>query len=80
MLPCEYLWAWLAAQLSPPSKQNLYASWITDNNDPKGAYAMGNFLTKYKSTYPNSIDNKKAIEIYKQAMSYEKQNFEAATT
>lgn len=77
MLPCEYLWAWLGAELSPANKGNLYASWITGNNYPQGAYAMGNFLVDYQKQYP--IDENKAQEIYAQAMEFEFQNFAIAT-
>jgi thiaminase/transcriptional activator TenA len=78
MLPCEYLWSWLGEQLSPPSSQNLYAPWVTGNNDPSGAYAMGNFLDAYQKANPDVIDQTTAIHIYTQAMSYEQQNFAAA--
>ena len=77
MLPCEYLWAWLGAQLAPPAKGNLYAPWITGNNDPSGAYAMGNFIDLYQKTY--SIDESYAFKIYSQAMTYEFENFRDAT-
>lgn len=77
MIPCEYLWYWLADQLAPPVPGNLYALWITENNDPSGAYAMGNFLDSYQKDHP--IDESKAIQIYTQAMTYEEQNFAAAT-
>ncbi len=79
MIPCEYLWYWLASKLAPPSKNNLYAPWITGNNDPGGAYAMGNFLNDYQAAHPKEIDEGKAIRLYTQAMTYEQQNFAAAT-
>ncbi len=62
----------------PPVKGNLYAPWITGNNDPGGAYAMGNFLNDYQDEYPGGIDEKKALEIYSKAMNYEEQNFTVA--
>lgn len=73
MIPCEYLWAWLGAQLSPAKPGNLYASWITENNDPSGAYAMGNFLNDFQQHH--EVDEEKAMRIYAQAMSFEQQNF-----
>ena len=76
MLPCEYLWAWLGAELSPPAKGNLYADWITGNDYPSGAYAMGNFLEAYRQSNP--VDETKALQIYKQAITYEWQNFATA--
>jgi thiaminase/transcriptional activator TenA len=80
MLPCEYLWAWLGAQLSPASPQNLYASWINDNNYTDGPYAMGNFLNEYQQAQPGLVDPKKALDIYRRAMEYEQRNFAAATS
>lgn len=77
MLPCEYLWTWLGAELAPPASSNLYADWITGNNYPQGAYAMGNFLEEYRQQY--GIDEDKAQKIYAQAMEYEYQNFAIAT-
>jgi thiaminase/transcriptional activator TenA len=77
MIPCEYLWAWLAAELAPPSPGNLYADWITANSDPAGAFAMGNFLETYISQRP--IDERLASEMYGTAMQYEYRNFTAAT-
>jgi len=80
MLPCEYLWAWLGAELSPPAAGNLYAPWITGNNDPHGPYAMGNFLAEYQATNPGKLDTQKAVQIYTRAMTFEKENFAAATS
>ncbi len=77
MLPCEYLWAWLGEQLSPPAAGNLYAPWITGNDDPDGAYAMGNYIDLYQQSH--FIDEDKALQIYTQAMNYEEQNFATAT-
>ena len=77
MLPCEYLWAWLASQLAPPAPSNIYASWITSNNQPDGAYAMGNFLQEYITL--NRIDENLATVIYLTAMEYEYSNFSSAT-
>ncbi|HAA12424.1 MAG TPA: TenA family transcriptional regulator [Cytophagales bacterium] len=73
MLPCEYLWAWLGAQLSPPAAGNVYADWITGNDYPSGAYAMGNFLEAWRQKY--GIDEAKAMDIYTKAITFEYQNF-----
>lgn len=77
MIPCEYLWAWLGTQLSPPTAGNLYAPWINGNNSPDGAYAMGNFIESYRQEYP--IDETLAITLYTQAMNFEYENFQSAT-
>jgi len=79
MLPCEFLWYWLASQISPAKDGNLYAPWISGNDDPHGAYVMGNFLNDYQIVNPNSIDNDLAIQIYKTAMTFEFRNFQSAT-
>lgn len=76
MIPCEYLWYWLANQISPPVQGNLYASWITGNDYPDGAYTMGNFIEQYVKTNP--IDENLAMNLYSQAMNYELQNFISA--
>ncbi|MEM7156360.1 MAG: TenA family transcriptional regulator [Myxococcota bacterium] len=78
MLPCEYLWAWLAAQLAPAGEGNLYAPWITDNDDPHGAYQMGNYLEDFAARHPGELDESEAESIYLQAMSYERDNFASA--
>jgi thiaminase/transcriptional activator TenA len=78
MLPCEYLWAWLAVKLSPPSAQNLYASWVKGNLEPDAGYAIGNFLDLYQKENPGTLDEQKAIQIYTQATAFEVKNFEAA--
>lgn len=79
MIPCEFLWYWLASQLPPPAPQNLYGSWITGNNSPDGSYAMGNFLNDYMNNNPGIVDPNIATQLYTQAMNYEMQNFKAAT-
>lgn len=79
MLPCEYLWAWLASQMNTPTSQNVYGGWITGNNDPSGAYAMGNFLVEYMAANPGQIDQKLANNIYAWANFFEYANFSAAT-
>ena len=76
MIPCEYLWTWLAEQLSPPLPGNLYTPWVTGNNDPSGAYAMGNFLVEYQKENP--INEELATQLYTQAITYEYQNFNTA--
>lgn len=80
MIPCEYLWNWLASQLPQPNPQNLYGPWITDNLDPSGAYAMGNFLDSFMKANPGVVDPSHALQLYRTAMSYEQQNFAAATS
>jgi len=68
MIPCEYLWAWIASQLPSPPPSNLYGPWITENNDPSGAYKMGNYLDTYMAANPGMVDQADAL-----------QNFQAAT-
>lgn len=77
MLPCEFLWAWLAGQLFPPRPGNIYGNWIISNNYPDGAYAMGNFLQDYIAMTP--IDEELATVVYLKAMEYEYNNFNSST-
>lgn len=80
MLPCETLWPWLASQMTEAErKDNLYASWVGENIDASGAYAMGNFLELYMKAHPEAVCEKKATEIYSKAMEFEYLNFEHAT-
>lgn len=73
MIPCEYLWAWLALQMGTPSPANVYKSWVTGNADPSGAYRMGNFLVEYQKTH--SIDVELAKNIYGRSTLGEATNF-----
>lgn len=79
MLPCEYLWAWLASQMNTPTAQNVYGEWITGNNDPSGAYTMGNFLDAYIQENPGSVDVATANSVYVWAQFFEYANFSGAT-
>lgn len=79
MLPCEYLWAWLASQMAPAQPGNVYAGWINENDDPSGAYAIGNFLDMYMERHPMVVDEEKAMRVYQRAQYYEYANFAAAT-
>jgi thiaminase/transcriptional activator TenA len=77
MLPCEYLWTWIANQLdSKTPTDSLYRFWIEGNKGiPTGAYQMGNLLESYRA----NIDESKAMEIYTKAMNYEQEVFRAST-
>ncbi len=77
MIPCEFLWAWLAEQLIAYDQGNLYANWITSNASFEGAYAMGNFLHDYIANTP--IDENLATSIYLTAMEFEYRNFASAS-
>lgn len=80
MLPCEYLWSWLAQQIaaqSPPG--NLYQPWIGDNDDDSGAFKMGNFLYSYMQANPGVVDPGIATQLYRSAMDFELENFQAGT-
>lgn len=81
MLPCEYLYYWLAHSIqSGAGDTNLYSDWITGNLYPDGAYAMGNFLDEFMKENPGVIDVDKAIDIFITAMGHEAKNFAAATS
>jgi thiaminase/transcriptional activator TenA len=79
MLPCEYLWSWLAKQIGSLDPNNVYRSWPEENRHFSGAFAMGNFIEGYSQDYPGSIQEDEAIRIYSQAMVYEAENFASAT-
>lgn len=77
MLPCEYLWNWVANQLkTKTSAESLYYFWIEGNGGtPTGAYQMANMLEEYR----DKIDEKEANEIFHKAMEYEFEVFKSAT-
>lgn len=77
MLPCEYLWPWVANTLKPAANpDSLYYFWIESNGGtPDGAYQMANLMEHYR----DSIDEAKAIEVFTQAMNYELKVFTSAT-
>lgn len=77
MLPCEYLWTWVANQLDPTTPaESLYCFWIDSNSgEPFGAYQMANMLESYRQ----QTDEKQAIEIFTKAMNFELNVFKSAT-
>lgn len=79
MLPCEYLWPWISEEMLPVEAGNIYENWIKGNLIPEISYTVGNFLDLYLKNNPDSIDEDKAIEIYKKAMEYEYRYFLSAT-
>ncbi|MCD7962432.1 MAG: hypothetical protein LUF90_02530 [Rikenellaceae bacterium] len=77
MLPCEYLWNWVANQIddSVPAG-TIYRFWVDSNRgEPTGGYQMANILEDYRS----QINESKAKEIFKKAMNYELEVFTAST-
>lgn len=80
MLPCEYLWWWLADQLIQKgiTSENLYYFWVEWNYNatgPTGAMQMGEYLEAYR----NNIEDDKALDIYLEALNYELSIFQNAT-
>lgn len=77
MLPCEYLWHWVASKLQPSASiEGLYYFWIDGNiRTPDGAYQMANMLERYCGC----IDEQKTLEIFRTAMEHELAVFTAAT-
>lgn len=78
MLPCEYLWTWIANTLdSVTPKDSLYRFWIDGNKgEPTGAYQMATILEEYRSV----INEDQAMEIFKKAMEFELKVFTSATS
>lgn len=69
MLPCEYLWNWVANIIDGYTPEDsIYRFWVDWNGgEPSGAIQMAQMLEKYRS----EIDEKKAMEIFRKAMEYE---------
>lgn len=84
MLPCEWLWAWLVAQVrkgrGPENTigwHELYDEWLDNNEDTAPAFAMGNFLQRMVDSRPGAVNDDMAMKLYRQAMQYEVDNFNA---
>lgn len=76
MIPCEYLWPWLANQITDGDVPgNVYRGWISDNNSFHGAYKIGNFLHAFMVANPGAVDPNKAQNIYSSGVSFEYLNF-----
>lgn len=77
MIPCEYLWPWVAAQLDPVTpKDSLYRSWVDAYKKyPADAYRTANMLESYR----NKIDKAEAKAIFRRAMESELKIFKSAT-
>lgn len=77
MLPCEYLWPWVANALKlSANPDSLYYFWIESNGGtPEGAYQMANLL----ETYRGSIDEDQVMDVFTKAMNYELSVFKSAT-
>ena len=73
LLPNEYLWVWLAEQLTPYLSKHVYAHWIAANSNPDWAYAMGNYLEDYCREFAMDVDM--AVDVYRTAMAFEVENF-----
>lgn len=77
MLPCEFLWTWVANTLEETSSgKGLYQFWIDENKgSANGAKQMANMLDGYLS----QIDKRKAKEIFHTAMENELKVFKSST-
>lgn len=80
MLPCEYLWWWLASQLNDDvSSDNVYRCWVDSNYaaEPSGANQMGVVINNFYDA--GLIDYDTALDIYLTALKHELQVFTNAT-
>lgn len=79
MLPCEYLWYWIATELKKVvSKDSLYYFWVDTNSEScEGAMQMAGMLETYRKE--SVIDESKANEIFRKAMTHELEVFRTAT-
>lgn len=77
MLPCEYLWTWVANTLKKSaSSDGLYYFWIEENEgSANGAIQMANMLENYRE----KIDISQAKGIFRKAMENEYKVFNAST-
>ena len=75
MTPCDRLWSWLAHELaSAKMETNLYNFWIEENTDDSGALHLERFI----NANANSLDESKALAVFRRAMLGEVNFFRSA--
>jgi len=75
MLPCYYLWFWMADSLWKHRDNPLYGFWIKGNHSSRSAYTIGNFIDKWQKD-KKPFDEKTAFNIYEKSMRFEQKMFE----
>ena len=79
MIPCDQLWPWLATQLqSKAGPQNVYSSWITENDTWHGAHRLDNFIDKWFAAHPAEYKWETALFVFKSCMTCELNFFRSA--
>lgn len=78
LLPCYYLWSWLALQMKDYDPSNIYKNWIEDNLDMDPSSILSHFLECYRKASPSLFDEAKAMDIFKKSMNFELMNFRDA--
>jgi hypothetical protein len=82
MLPCYYLWCWLANQIDQyVTKDNPYRFWVDWNLSTDTSYAIGNYLHSWSVLYPdepNKWNELTAMEQYTKSMDFELLDFKDA--
>ena len=75
MTPCDRLWSWLAKELASEAVEtNLYKFWIEENTDDSGALHLETFI----NANADSLDESKALEVFRRAMLGEVNFFRSA--
>lgn len=78
LLPCYYLWSWLAWKMYDKVENNIYGSWITENLDMESSKVISDTIDTYIRNY-NDFDTELAFDCFRNSMVYEKINFLYAT-
>lgn len=74
LLPCYYLWSWLALKMSDKISNNIYGEWITENLDMESSKIISDTIEKYIKNH-NDFDVELAFDCFRHAIIYENINF-----
>ena len=79
LLPCYYLWAWLANQLKEYENNNIYGKWIRENQEMTPTIILYDAIEAFCRQNPSAFNETEALELFGRAMEYEWNNFTEAS-
>lgn len=78
LLPCYYLWSWIAKQIEGYQEKNLYGQWILDNLDTRPTQVIHQSIQNYIIKYQQDFNEDMALALFHRAMVFEYNNFKEA--
>ena len=78
LLPCYYLWAWLANELKAYENNNVYGRWIRENQEMMPSILLYDTIETFRRENPMEFNETEALELFGRAMECEWCNFKEA--